>query len=120
MNPDQIDPAILAGTSAAGAEGLLASGSNGSLAAAGQAGFGQENIQYAAYAQAGQAGFDQSAAYAQAGQASFDQGAAYAQADQVGFDQSAGFAYQQGSYAAGGAVDAQQYAGKFNRTIISA
>ncbi|CAF4473629.1 unnamed protein product, partial [Rotaria magnacalcarata] len=55
-NPDQIDPALLAGAAgpiggfeAAGEQGLLASASNGSLSGAGQTGFMQDNVQYAAY-----------------------------------------------------------------------
>jgi len=42
-NPDQIDPALLAGTSG---QGLLASASDGSLPVDGQTGYIQENAQY--------------------------------------------------------------------------
>jgi glucose/arabinose dehydrogenase len=68
-------------------QGLLASASDGSLAGAGgQAGFGQENVQYAAYS--GQAG-------------------------QIAGDQQGGFVYQQAAYSNVSTVEGQQYAGQF-------
>ena len=75
----------VSGYEAAGEQGLLASASNGSLSGAGQGGFGQENVQYAAYGNAG---------------------------GQVSGEQQGGFAYQQTAYSTGSTVEGQQYGGK--------
>ena len=103
-NPDHVDPALLAGAAGqpqfaagggsvsgfevGGDQGLLASASNGSLAAAGQNGFIPDGVQYAAYGNAAANG---------AGQASGEQ--------------QSSFAYQQASYSNGSTVEGQQYAG---------
>ncbi|CAF0853156.1 unnamed protein product [Adineta ricciae] len=94
-NPDQIDPALLAGTNAqvngfevAGGQGLLASASDGSLPAGGHPGFAQENVQYANYPNAGgQVLNDQQYAYQQ--QAYSHESTVEGQqfADQQGFEQ---------------------------------
>ncbi|CAF3390619.1 unnamed protein product [Rotaria socialis] len=93
VNPDQIDPALLAGAAgpiggfeAAGEQGLLASASNGSLSGAGQTGFMQDNAQYAAYGSGAATG---------AGQGSGEQ--------------QGGYMYQQAAYSAGSTVEGQQY-----------
>ncbi|CAF0763744.1 unnamed protein product [Adineta steineri] len=89
-NPDQIDPALLAGTNAqvngyevAGGQGLLASASDGSLPVAGHPGFMQENVQYASYGNAG---------------------------GQMPGEQQNAYAYQQTGYSHESAVEGQQYA----------
>lgn len=93
VNPDQIDPAILAGTNAAAGgfgggleanvdQGLLGSASDGSLATGAQGGFVQENVQYAAYGQAG---------------------------GEIPVDQQAAYSYQQQSYASGSTVEGQSF-----------
>jgi len=93
-NPDQIDPALLAGTTeqsqlnpngyeVGGDQGLLGSASNGSLSGAGQGGYGQENVQYASYANG---------------------------AGQVPGEQQNAYAYQQAGYSHGSTVEGQQYA----------
>jgi hypothetical protein len=93
-NPDQVDPALLAGAAgpiggfeATGEQGLLASASDGSLAPNGQAGYAQENVQYAAY----------------------DNGAANGAGLGPG-EQQGGFIYQQAAYSSGSTVEGQQYA----------
>ena len=73
------------GFEAAGEQGLLASASNGSLSGAGQGGFGQENVQYAAYGNV---------------------------AGQVSGEQPGGFAYQQTAYSNVSTVEGQQYGGR--------
>lgn len=109
VNPDQIDPALLAGTNAAAAggvganfevaadQGLLGSASDASLATGAQGGFVQENVQYAAYGQAaGQLPIDQQAAYSY--QQSYASGSTVegqsfgAEQQQQGFEQVGGFA----------------------------
>ncbi|CAF3375622.1 unnamed protein product [Rotaria sp. Silwood1] len=93
-NPDQVDPALLAGAAGpiggydiAGDPGLLASASNGSLTANGQAGFIQDNVQYAAYGNGVANGVDQ-----------------------VPGEQQGGYIYQQAAYSNGSTVEGQQYA----------
>jgi len=93
-NPDQIDPALLAGAAGpiggyetVGEHGLLSSASNGSLSGAGQTGFMQDNVQYAAYGSGGANG-----------------------AGQVSGEQQDGFIYQQTTYSNGSTVEGQQYA----------
>ena len=75
----------IGGFEVANEQGLLASASDGSLAAGGQAGFVQEGGQYAAYASAG-------------GQVPVDQ-------------QQGGFVYQQAAYSNVSTSEGQQYAG---------
>ena len=66
----------------------MAGGADASLAGVGQAGFAQENVQYAAYGQAaGQAGLDQSNAYAY---------------------------QQQAAYSSASTMEGQQYSGNFH------
>jgi len=93
-NPDQVDPALLAGAAgpiggfeATGDQGLLASASNGSLPGTGQAGYIQENVQYAAYGNV-----------------------AANSAGQVPGEQQGGYIYQQATYSSGSTVEGQQYA----------
>lgn len=90
-DPDQVDPALLAGPGGpmsgyevTGDQGALDSASNGSLPGVGQAGFGQENVQYGSFDNA-------------AGQVSVDQ------------QQQAGYGYQQAVYSSGSTVEGQQY-----------
>lgn len=89
VNPDQIDPALLVGTSAAvpgfelaGNQGLLSSASVSQLVDVGAGGFIQEGAQYAAYGQeaAGLAG-----------------------------EQQSGYSYPQTTYSSTSAVEGQQY-----------
>jgi len=88
-NPDQVDPALLAGV---GGQGLLASASDGSLPVDGQTGF-QENVQYAPFGNAtGQVSGEQNAyAYQQTAysQGSTVEGQQYTteQQQQQGFEQ---------------------------------
>jgi len=79
-NPDQIDPALLAGTDG---QGLLASASSGSIPTDGQTGFMQENIQYAPYGNI---------------------------PGQVSGEQQNAYAYQQTAYSHGSTSEGQQYA----------
>ncbi len=95
-NPDQVDPALLAGAAgpiggfeAVGDQGLLASASNASLSGTGQGGFNQENVQYAAYGNVGATG-----------------------AGHVSSEQQGGFMYQQAAYSSGSTAEGQQYAGE--------
>lgn len=94
VNPDQIDPALLAGAAGpiGGIDGavdpsLLAGAADPSLVAGDQGGFAQENVQYAAYGAAGVGG-------------------------QVQYDQQAGFAYQQAAYSNVSTAEEPQYGGK--------
>jgi hypothetical protein len=89
-NPDQVDPALLAGPGGpahgyevTGGQGLLASASNGSLSGAGHPGFIQENVQYAAYGHG---------------------------AGQAPVEQHGQFVYQQAAYSNGSTVEGRQYA----------
>jgi hypothetical protein len=88
-NPDQVDPALLAGTGAsfpgyeAGAQDSLGGATDGSLPVGGQAGYAQENVQYG----------------------SFGNGAG-----QVTGEQQNAYAYQQTAYSQGSTVEGQQYA----------
>lgn len=98
VNPDQIDPALLAGAAgpiggfeAVGEQGLLASASNGSLSGAGQSGFMQDNVQYAAYGSGAATG-----------------------AGQGPDEQQGGYMYQQAAYSTGSTVEGQQYGGEYN------
>ena len=80
------------GFDAAGEQGLLASASDGSLAGAGQAGFGQENVQYAAYGNV---------------------------AGQVPGEQQGAFAYQQTAYSNVSTAEGQQYGGESSLLFLS-
>jgi len=96
VNPDHVDPALLAGAAgpiggfevAGGEQGLLASASDGSLAGAGAVGqvggFVQDGAQYAAYGNV--------------------------VAGQVPTDQQGGYVYQQAAYSHVSGVEGQQYA----------
>jgi hypothetical protein len=78
-NPDQIDPALLAGTVD---QGLLASASDGSLPVDGHPGFVQENVQYAQFGNV---------------------------AGQVSGEHQTAYAYQQTAYSQGSTDEGQQY-----------
>jgi len=97
INPDHVDPALLAGAAGqpqfvgnpgqagayevAGDQGLLASASNGSLVGAGQAGFIPDGVQFASFGNGAAAG-----------------------------EQQGGVVYQQATYSNGSTVEGQQYA----------
>jgi len=89
INPDHVDPALLAGTGGpingyeVAGQGLLASGSDGSLPIPGQGGFVQENVQYAQFGHG---------------------------VGQVPGDPQSAYAYQQNIYSHGSTVEGQQYA----------
>ncbi|CAF4234939.1 unnamed protein product [Rotaria magnacalcarata] len=89
-NPDHIDPALLAGASGpiggfdmAAGQGLLAGATDGAIPVGGQAGFVQDNAQYASFASG---------------------------AGSVSGDQQNAYAYQQTVYSQGSTVEGQQYA----------
>ena len=98
-----MDPALLAGAAGPlggyevpGDQGLLASASSGSLSGAGQAGFMQENVQYAAYGSV-----------------------PGNPVGQVAPEQQGAFMYQQTAYSSGSTAEGQQYAGKCLDRICS-
>ncbi|CAF0874603.1 unnamed protein product [Rotaria sordida] len=98
MNPDQVDPTLLGGGvggplgggvggplggyDIVGGQGLLATAADGSIPLGGQAGFVQDNIQYASYGNV---------------------------AGQLSGDQQNAFAYPQAVYSHGSTVEGQQY-----------
>ena len=81
----------MSGYEVTGDQGVLDSASNGSLPGVGQAGFGQENVQYGSFDNA-------------AGQVSVEQ--------QQQQQQQAGYGYQQAVYSSGSTVEGQQYSGR--------
>jgi len=78
-NPDEIDPALLAGTTG---QGLLVNAPDGTIPVDGQHGFGQENVQYAQYGNG---------------------------VDQVTDEQQNAYTYQQTAYSQGSTAEGQSY-----------
>ena len=84
----------MSGYEVTGEQGVLDGTSNGALPGVGQAGFGQENIQYGSFDNA-------------AGQVSVEQQQ----------QQHAGYGYQQAVYSSGSTVEGQQYSGRQSQSV---